>query len=123
MPAHIERAQKLAQDFFGLELPLDARILKKVYRQACHILHPDKKGGDDRAFKAMQNAYDFLMSLQGMGFGIFGQKQDVGTPTRRKPSRVRHEQGMGPGVYVVEARANFVPPFPDTASPRLRREK
>lgn len=55
----------LAEKFFGVRLPVSEVSLKKAYRKACMLLHPDK-GGNEKEFKAMDAAYVLLTSTSGV---------------------------------------------------------
>lgn len=46
-----------------LELPRDAGLddLKSAYRKKAKIYHPDRKGGDNRMFNRLHEAYSFLL--------------------------------------------------------------
>jgi curved DNA-binding protein CbpA len=46
----------------GLSADADARALRRAYRAAVRIAHPDKKGGNAASFQIVQAAYEALVA-------------------------------------------------------------
>jgi hypothetical protein len=59
----------LAEEYALLGLDNNASIeeIKKAYTKKVNIYHPDKPSGDPDIFKAIQRAYDKLISSKGTG--------------------------------------------------------
>lgn len=85
----------LAKQHFGIDLPCQPEDLKSCYRQACRKLHPDV-GGNEDAFKEMQQAYETLVSFQGKGHNVFTNGDDEILKTVDGFLLSELGQGLGP---------------------------
>src|SRR3989344_3234552 len=48
----------------GVEKSANGEEIKKAYRRLAHKHHPDKSGGDDKAFKEINEAYQVLSNAE-----------------------------------------------------------
>ena len=48
-------------DILGLKYPASKDEIKKAFYRLAHIWHPDKKTGNEKKFKEINNAYQMLM--------------------------------------------------------------
>lgn len=63
----IDTFQTVANYWFGVSLPTTSVVLKKAYRSRCLEIHPDV-GGDEREFKDMCKAYDYLTCSEALSY-------------------------------------------------------
>jgi DnaJ-class molecular chaperone len=61
-PTNFVEAISLASKFFSLSLPTTEDELKKAFRSASKVLHPDV-GGDEELFKSMKEAYEKILDV------------------------------------------------------------
>jgi len=72
-----DQATRYARVYFGLTLPItDKEIFKKAFREAVKYLHPDNgETGDEKKFKEMYGAYEFLITHSTIP-GVFTERKD-----------------------------------------------
>lgn len=90
------KATTFAKQHFNLSLPFSIGDLKKAHRKISRELHPDL-GGDTEKFKEMQEAYDFLLELQGKSFGIFQETEIDGVIEQTVDGIILSDLGLGLG--------------------------
>lgn len=48
----------------GLKYPSSKEEIKRAFYRLAHLYHPDKKTGDEKKFKEINNAYQMLMKQE-----------------------------------------------------------
>jgi len=63
MPARRKKKRSGAKNYYrilGISPEADQKAIKKAFRRKARQTHPDKKGGDERAFRLVKEAYETL---------------------------------------------------------------
>lgn len=76
-------------EVMGVAPDADAAALKAAHRRLVKEHHPDKHGGDDTAFKAVQQAYDVLKDEQKRAHYDRTGETDVQDPEAKKDREAR----------------------------------
>ena len=75
----------MSKDYYKiLEVNQDAskEEIKRAYRKLAHQYHPDKKGGDEKKFKEINEAYQMLSDARKRAqYDQFGTVFDQGRPS------------------------------------------
>lgn len=72
----------MAEDYYeilGVSKSATQEEVKKAYRKLAHKYHPDKKGGDEEAFKKVSSAYEVLSDEKKRAqYDQFGHAENMG---------------------------------------------